>query len=368
MVSIFADRRRPAATGGPLGARAHVTSAFLSRGTRSVDHRGVTEGERTRTGATRGSTRREWWGPARYAAVTGGLWLLAVSLLTSLGRDVPGWLSITAVVVGAVGVVTGQLIDPLPPVRGGETRSLPRPTGGRWLPMDGSERSQRLLFAPLDHVAPSGVRPADEFPGFRQPVRSPVAGTVVSAHHSSRDHRSRDRRLAVVEHWFRSRLGDILHYGNHVVIETDDHEFLLLGHLQRGSVTVPIGTRVEVGDVIGRCGNSGSSAEPHVLVQLMDRRHAASAHGIPFVLDGRVALSDRDLDVADGRHGSSGLPAERTVRGEVLGMVDAVRPDGQHQRGGVVAATADEVPGTFDHGALEVPERMVAARRGDGHP
>lgn len=57
--------------------------------------------------------------------------------------------------------------------------------------------------------------------------------------------------------------------GNHVVIETDAHQFVALCHLQRGSLKALVGQRVAVGDELGACGNSGNSTEPHLHLQAM---------------------------------------------------------------------------------------------------
>ena len=52
--------------------------------------------------------------------------------------------------------------------------------------------------------------------------------------------------------------------GNHVVIELDTHTHLLLAHLIPGSVQVAVGDPVTEGQVLGKCGNSGNTSEPHV--------------------------------------------------------------------------------------------------------
>ena len=53
--------------------------------------------------------------------------------------------------------------------------------------------------------------------------------------------------------------------GNHVGIRLDaTGTHLLVAHLQPGSVAVKVGARVREGEVIGRCGNSGNTTEPHI--------------------------------------------------------------------------------------------------------
>lgn len=53
-------------------------------------------------------------------------------------------------------------------------------------------------------------------------------------------------------------------------------------HLERNSVTVRPGDRVEAGVQIARCGNSGNSSEPHLHFQIMDRPWPTFAAGLPF--------------------------------------------------------------------------------------
>ena len=52
--------------------------------------------------------------------------------------------------------------------------------------------------------------------------------------------------------------------GNHVVIKTGTGNFLYVAHMQRGSVLMKPGDPVTVGQVIGKCGNSGNSDFPHI--------------------------------------------------------------------------------------------------------
>lgn len=40
--------------------------------------------------------------------------------------------------------------------------------------------------------------------------------------------------------------------------------YLVIAHLKNGSVAVETGDIVEEGQVIGECGNSGNSSEPHI--------------------------------------------------------------------------------------------------------
>lgn len=92
--------------------------------------------------------------------------------------------------------------------------------------------------------------------------------------------------FAMVEGSLRELRGADGVIGNQVVIDRGDGVFALVAHLKQGSTTVRVGGRVRAGDVIGACGNSGNSTEPHVHAQLMDRARAGSARGLPMNFDG----------------------------------------------------------------------------------
>ena len=53
-------------------------------------------------------------------------------------------------------------------------------------------------------------------------------------------------------------------YGNSIVLQTELNEFLLLAHLQSQSIKVKQGQKVNRGDLLARCGNSGYSNKPHL--------------------------------------------------------------------------------------------------------
>jgi murein DD-endopeptidase MepM/ murein hydrolase activator NlpD len=141
------------------------------------------------------------------------------------------------------------------------------------------EYAPRLAWSPV-------TRAPDEFPGFGRPVLAPADGTVVRVRTTARDHRSRmswpGLLLFFAESAGRELAGPSRLLGNHVTIEIAPGRYAVVAHLQRGSVTVRLGDRVEAGQTIGACGNSGSSTEPHVHFQLMDHVRPLFAAGLPF--------------------------------------------------------------------------------------
>ncbi|MFJ7736171.1 M23 family metallopeptidase [Lysinibacillus sp. NPDC097287] len=58
--------------------------------------------------------------------------------------------------------------------------------------------------------------------------------------------------------------------GNCVIIEHENNEYSLLAHLKQNSIVVNVGQVVKQGQLIGLCGNSGNSSEPHLHFQVMN--------------------------------------------------------------------------------------------------
>lgn len=146
-----------------------------------------------------------------------------------------------------------------------------------------------------------GMRAASDYPAFGQPVHAMVDGEVVRAAGRRRDHRARSRTWAVLymvlEGMIREFGGPGAVVGNHVAVRAEDGTVALVAHLQQGSLRVRHGDRVRAGDVVGLCGNSGNSSEPHVHAQLMDRVSLWVAHGVPMrftgiTVDGGADTSD----------------------------------------------------------------------------
>ena len=70
--------------------------------------------------------------------------------------------------------------------------------------------------------------------------------------------------------------------GNHVIIRHAEKEYSLSAHLIPKSVCVAVGDQVRRGDVIGRCGHSGHSSEPHLHFHLQDGANFYLAAGLPI--------------------------------------------------------------------------------------
>jgi hypothetical protein len=93
--------------------------------------------------------------------------------------------------------------------------------------------------------------------------------------------------------------------GNGLVLDHGNGEFSVLAHFQRRSLTVALDDEVAQGALLGRCGNSGNSSEPHLHYHLQDGPTPLRGDGFPaFFRDYR----------ADGSPVELGEP----VRGQVI--------------------------------------------------
>jgi murein DD-endopeptidase MepM/ murein hydrolase activator NlpD len=79
--------------------------------------------------------------------------------------------------------------------------------------------------------------------------------------------------------------------GNYVSLRVSGREdvFVILAHLEQGSIEVWPGQTVRVGEMLGRCGNSGNttSAHLHVHAQPAVQVSPGAVWGIPVLFDGR---------------------------------------------------------------------------------
>ena len=131
---------------------------------------------------------------------------------------------------------------------------------------------------------------ADELASYYcwdQPMLAPADGTVVAAEdiHPDQPIGSQDGDNPA---------------GNTVVIEFGPDLYVQLSHLRSGSVAVAVGDQVEAGDLIGTCGNSGFSLEPHLHMQVQDTPQSnnnysrGDGESLPFRFDNIIHIRDGD--------------------------------------------------------------------------
>ena len=196
---------------------------------------------------------------------------------------------------------------------------LAYPFTGRWLvqnsPADRVPSHGTTLFASswaIDFV-PVGVRgrrapftlrsavlpePPEAFPGFGREVLAPLDGEVVAAEDHERDHPAY-RGLPSIGYALaqrgRVRRGWRALAGNRVLV-AGDGVVVALCHLAHGSLRVQVGQHVRVGDVLGKCGSTGNSTEPHLHVQAVDRVDVDHAAAVPLTFRGSVPRNGEVVD------------------------------------------------------------------------
>ncbi len=67
--------------------------------------------------------------------------------------------------------------------------------------------------------------------------------------------------------------------GNTVIIKTDVGEFAFFAHFKQHSIVVKQGQKVKAGSLLGLCGNSGNSSEPHLHFHLQNVEDMTKATG-----------------------------------------------------------------------------------------
>ncbi|MGJ9382967.1 M23 family metallopeptidase [Salipaludibacillus sp. CF4.18] len=98
----------------------------------------------------------------------------------------------------------------------------------------------------------------ENYYAFGELVLSPEDGTVVASENTIADN------TPTVDTNEKEPLG------NHLVIDHGNGEYSVLAHFQEGSVQVKTGDNVYAGDILGLCGNSGNSSEPHIHYHVAD--------------------------------------------------------------------------------------------------
>jgi murein DD-endopeptidase MepM/ murein hydrolase activator NlpD len=88
--------------------------------------------------------------------------------------------------------------------------------------------------------------------------------------------------------------------GNYVVIRHGPKLFSLYAHLQPGRIRVKPGDAVTRGAVLGLCGNSGHSSEPHLHFQLQDGADDNTSWGVEPVFDRVVVTRDGNTQTKGG--------------------------------------------------------------------
>lgn len=91
----------------------------------------------------------------------------------------------------------------------------------------------------------------EDYFAFGREVLAPADGTVIEIIDGVRDNAP-------------GSMNPFSALGNCVVLQHREDEVSVMAHFQQGSLQVKAGDKVKRGQVLGRCGNSGNSSEPHI--------------------------------------------------------------------------------------------------------
>ncbi len=183
----------------------------------------------------------------------------------------------------------------------GSGRAIALPFAGRWSVWqgcDGAWTHQGLWRHAYDFVlcdaqnqtyGGTGTQLADYY-AFQKPVLSPIRGWVVRVVNDLPD----------------CAIGTVdadHNWGNHVVLYDERGFYVEISHFARDSIGVKPGDRIERGALVGRCGNSGYSPQPHIHIQVQLT---------PTVGAATVPFSFTNLQVDDVFH-TEATPAENAM-------------------------------------------------------
>jgi murein DD-endopeptidase MepM/ murein hydrolase activator NlpD len=110
-------------------------------------------------------------------------------------------------------------------------------------------------------------RTNEDYYAFGQPITAPCDAEVVFAVEGVKDN-------------VPGVMNPMLTLGNSVLLKTKQNEFILLAHFKQQSLKVKQGELVKQGQLLGLCGNSGNSSEPHLHFHLQNVEDFTQATGV----------------------------------------------------------------------------------------
>lgn len=126
-------------------------------------------------------------------------------------------------------------------------------------------------------------RTNDDYYAFCQPLKAPCDGEVVLAVDGVKDNIPGEMNTMFVT-------------GNTAVIKTSNNEYLLFAHFKQYSIKVKQGDKVKQGQLIGLCGNSGNSSEPHLHFHIQNKENMTDATGIKCFFEKLLVNGEEKTD------------------------------------------------------------------------
>ena len=112
----------------------------------------------------------------------------------------------------------------------------------------------------------------EDYYAFGKELLAPCNATVVLAVDGIKDNRPGTMNPVYVP-------------GNTVILKTAGNEYLLFAHFKQHSIVVKEGQTVQKGDLLGLCGNSGNSSEPHLHFHIQNVEDMNTATGAKCFFD-----------------------------------------------------------------------------------
>lgn len=170
--------------------------------------------------------------------------------------------------------------------------SLNLPFKGTWIVGNGGRnpelnnhhesKSQRFAYDFLKPHKGKG-KALEDYGAFGSDVIAPAEGVVCQIVDGSVDIPPGDRDTFVYP-------------GNMIVIDHQNGEWSVIAHFKHDSIKVEVGDAVKQGDLLGFCGNTGNTSEPHIHYHLQDNPLMIDATGLPaafekILVDGQIAMN-----------------------------------------------------------------------------
>lgn len=232
----------------------------------------------------------------------------------------------------------------------GSTRSLALPFSGTWTvwqAFDGPWTHQGPWRHAYDFVVTDARGEThrgegthlDEYLAFRKPVLSPIRGRVARVVDAFPDN-----PIGVTDR--------ANNWGNLVVLKDERGFFVEISHFAQGSIKVREGDWVERGALLGLCGNSGYSPQPHIHIQVQETDQVG-APTLPFSFvayqaDGAFQANDTPPEGAR----VESLPLEKGLENRMAFVLD------EAYRFRVEGCDRSRFPGV-DPGEVEFTVRMA---------
>jgi len=151
---------------------------------------------------------------------------------------------------------------------GGDTKEQNRHLGAVWQ----KNAFDIVLTDANNNLYKTDGKTNEDYFAFGQPIIAPCNGEIVFAVDGIKDNNPGVENPLFLP-------------GNSVMLKTDNGEYLLFAHFQQNSVSVKQGQQVKVGDLLGRCGNSGNSTGPHLHFHIQNEEDINNAVGIKCYFD-----------------------------------------------------------------------------------